>query len=178
MQLGAAVGCDQPPADRRPTHWPHQYRTRWLRPDGKTLASGSADQSVRLWDVATHRQVGPPLTGHTDAVNSVAFSPDGKTLASGSADDTVRLWDVAITGRSAPLTGHTEAVYSVAFSSPDGKILASGTDDGPCCGRWPATARSAPLSPATPMRSNQWRSVPMGRRWPAAVRTIQSSCGM
>ena len=67
-------------------------------PDGKTLASGSDDDTVRLWDVATGRQIGNPLTGHTGAVNSVAFSPDGKTLASGSDDDTVRLWDVA-TGR-------------------------------------------------------------------------------
>ena len=67
-------------------------------PDGKTLASGSADDTVRLWDVATGQQDGSPLTGHTDPVTSVAFSPDGKTLASGSADGTVRLWDVA-TGR-------------------------------------------------------------------------------
>ena len=64
-------------------------------PDGKTLASGSRDDTVRLWDLATRRQIGGPLSGHTDDIFSVAFSPDGKTLASGSRDDTVRLWDVA-----------------------------------------------------------------------------------
>ena len=67
-------------------------------PDGKTLASGSTDDTIRLWDVATGRPIGKPLTGHTSSVSSVAFSPDGKTLASGSDDDTIRLWDVA-TGR-------------------------------------------------------------------------------
>jgi hypothetical protein len=64
-------------------------------PDGKTLASGSWDNTIRLWDVASRQALGAPLTGHSDSVTSVAFSPDGKTLASGSADKSIVLWDVS-----------------------------------------------------------------------------------
>ena len=68
------------------------------------------------------------LAGHTDYVNSVAFSPDGTTLASGSRDATVKLWDVATGTLKATLEGHTGSVRNVAFS-PDGNTIASGAGD-------------------------------------------------
>jgi predicted methyltransferase len=62
-------------------------------PDGKTLASGSLDTTIMLWDVASGKALAT-LKGHTAEVNSTAYSPDGKTLASGSRDKTIKLWDV------------------------------------------------------------------------------------
>ena len=106
-------------------------------PDGHTLASGSDDGAVALWDVADSgpaRLLSQPLTG-TDvaAVASVAFSPDGRTLASGDVDGTVRLWDVGDPAHPRPLgqpltSSGSAAVDSLAFS-PDGHTLAIGGDD-------------------------------------------------
>ncbi|MGH3898547.1 MAG: TIR domain-containing protein [Pseudonocardiaceae bacterium] len=104
-------------------------------PDGRTLASASDDQTVRLWNVTDPAQptpLGQPLTGHTNSVSSVVFSPDGRTLASASYDQTVRLWNVTDpaqpTPLGQPLTGHTSTVSSVVFS-PDGRTLASASAD-------------------------------------------------
>ena len=92
-------------------------------PDGSLIASGSGDQTIRIYD-ARNGQHKMTLTGHTRYVSSVAFNLDGRTLASGSYDGTVRLWDVVTGEGKITLTGHNPSVTGVAFS-PDGKTLAS-----------------------------------------------------
>jgi WD40 repeat protein/transcriptional regulator with XRE-family HTH domain len=101
---------------------------------GHTLASGTSDGTVRLWDVAdpAHpRTFGSTRTGAA-VVNWVTFSPGGHMLASGSLDGAVRLWDITDPARprplGQPLTGRA-GVVSVAFS-PGGHMLASGSLDG------------------------------------------------
>src|SRR5208282_2958308 len=92
-----------------------------------SLVSGSDDTTVRLWDLASGKEL-RRLEGDTYRVGSVAVSPDGRSLASGSWDKTIRLWDLASGKELRRLEGHTDTVYSVAFA-PDGRSLASGSGD-------------------------------------------------
>jgi WD40 repeat protein len=95
--------------------------------DGRILASCSDDHTIKLWDIATRREIFT-LRGHRAGVNSMAFCPDGTTLASGGDDKTVRLWDIRTRREEAILSGHTGSIICAAFS-PDGKTLATGGKD-------------------------------------------------
>jgi tetratricopeptide (TPR) repeat protein len=94
-------------------------------PDGKTIASASYDNTVKLWNLEGKEL--KTLKGHSSTVTSVSFSPDGKTIASASLDDTVKLWNLE--GKELKtLKGHSSTVTSVSFS-PDGKTIASASAD-------------------------------------------------
>ena len=98
--------------------------------EGKTLATGSTDKTVQLWNIKSHDPTKPLhiLTRHTEGITTLTFFADGKTLATGSVDKTVRLWDVATGWHLYTLTGHTGEIGAVA--SLEDKALASGSSDG------------------------------------------------
>jgi WD40 repeat protein len=98
-----------------------------VSPDDRFLVTGDRKGVVKVWDLASRRQV-VTLPGHTDEVQQAVFSADGRALATCSKDRTVRLWEVATWGQRACLRGHLMTVRAVAFA-PDGQRLASAGRD-------------------------------------------------
>jgi small GTP-binding protein len=96
-------------------------------PDGSYLASASDDETIRLWEVSSGKEL-RQFRGHQGAVRSASFSPDGKYLASAGFEKAVRLWEATTGKEMRQFLGHQGTVKSVSFS-PDGKYLASGGAD-------------------------------------------------
>jgi WD40 repeat protein len=100
-------------------------------PDSATFLTASTDKTIRLWETATRRPLGPPLDHEATHFGffAAAFSPDGRAVASGGEDETARLWDVAGCRPIGTPLQHQGKVWSVAFS-PDGRTLLTGSVDG------------------------------------------------
>ena len=94
--------------------------------DGSLLAANSGDNTIRIWESVTGREV-QTLLGHGGSIKSLVFLPDNRRIISGGNDKTVRLWDIG-SGRQLRLfSGHQKDVECVAVSQ-DGSRLASSDD--------------------------------------------------
>ena len=102
------------------------YCLAWTA-DGKTLISGSEDNSIRTWNTTTWQHINV-LTGHTDFVYDIALSPNGRILASASWDDTAQLWNLENGQPIGTPLQHPLVAECVSFSM-DGKLLATGCAD-------------------------------------------------
>lgn len=98
-----------------------------IAPDGRTALSGSADKTLKLWDLAGGKEL-RTFRSHTDSVVSVAISPDGRTALSGSSDRTLKLWDLATGKEIRTLAGNCDFVFRIAFL-PDSRTALSSDGD-------------------------------------------------
>lgn len=99
-----------------------------IDPFGQILASGGADEAIKLWDLSTGQLIST-LTGHSGSIRAIAFSPDGKMIASCSNDRTVKIWDLTTDEELCTIRGHFSYVSSIAIS-PNKQTIASASEDG------------------------------------------------
>ena len=100
----------------------HFVKAVAFSPDGRFLASAGMDKTIKLWEVATGREVRTFL-GHTETINTIAFSPDTHWIASGSDDKTIKIWEVT-NGKQIRTLVQSASVTAIDFN-PSGQLLAS-----------------------------------------------------
>lgn len=96
-------------------------------PDGKSVVTAGWDQSARVWDVASGKEL-VRLVGHSSKVNAATWSPDGTRILTASDDKTVEIWEAFTGKRLVALEGHTDVVNTARWS-PDGSAIATGSKD-------------------------------------------------
>ncbi|TRT94600.1 MAG: protein kinase [Microcystis sp. M_OC_Ca_00000000_C217Col] len=127
LNLPPKINSSVSPLDKTLTGHSCWVQSVVYSPDGRYLASGGGDNTIKIWEIATGREL-CTFAGHSDWVRSVVYSPDGRYLASASSDKTIKIWQVATGKQLRTLTGHSRGVRSVVYS-PDGRYLASGSVD-------------------------------------------------
>ncbi len=122
VMAGVAVAQQATTVGTLDGHTDPVYAIAWS-PDGKTLATAGFDNTVRLWDAATRKEI-KKYEGHTKLVLAVAVAPDGKHILSGSQDNTAKIWDYPTSGPVKTFAGHPAGLEALAVK-PDGKQFAA-----------------------------------------------------
>ena len=98
-----------------------------ITPDGKTIISGSADKTIKLWDINSRMCI-KTLNGHTDSILLIAITLDGKTIISGSNDKTIKFWDIQSGECINTLEGHYSGVSSIVIAPDEKTIISNGSN--------------------------------------------------
>ena len=104
-----------------------QVRSAAFSPDGRSLATASADRTIKIWDASDGTEL-RTIYGHTDVLSIVAFSPDSQKIVSAGWDRQIKIWDPATGEQLMTLVGHSDQLWSASFSADGTRLVTSGSD--------------------------------------------------